>query len=123
MVKHTTPKGPGRRKGPASQMGQQSKSSEPTTQQCQQPAQMGPRGGHDNPALQDFGESMKISPKQGEAKDQPNLGRPDMPPPQQGQLAFESGQPGSVPLGTRGGKGHQGQRAKSKSQSSDKRKG
>jgi len=102
-------------------MGQQRQSDEPTTQECQQPAQTGPRGASDNPALQDFGTSMKSSDARGGAKGEPDLGRGTPRATQHGQQMFEKNQPGQMGQGTAQGKGHQGQQARAKSQSSTKR--
>ena len=113
-------RGPGQRKGPASQMGQQGRSDEPTTQDCQQPAQQGPRGASDNPVLQNAGASMKSSDQRGGGKGEPDLGRGTPSATQHGQQMFEKGQPGQMGQGTVQGKGHQGQQAHQKSQSSDK---
>jgi len=112
---------PGQRKGPASQMGQQPERDEPTAQECQQPEQGGPGGPSDNPALQNFGNSMKSSPQRAQGKGEPDLGRGTPSATQHGQQMFEKGQPGQMGQGTTQGKGHQGQQAHSKSQSSAKR--
>ena len=86
-----------------------------------QPEQGGPRGASDNPALQNFGQSLKHPAQQGQRKAEPDLGRGTPGATQHGQQMFEKGQPGQAGQGTTQGKGHQGQQAHSKSQSSAKR--
>lgn len=86
-----------------------------------QPEQRGPRGDSDNPALQNFGNSLKSGDERGQGKGEPDLGRGTPGATQHGQQMFEKGQPGRTGQGTTQGKGQQGQQAHAKSQSSAKR--